>query len=263
MKTHLLHSILTLSGILFISAISTHAAAPLRIMPMGDSLTFGLGVAGGYRERLEFLLKSSGQPFSFVGKVNTTDKGETSLLDKHCEGYSGFVINQGQPGGSGVGKGSGFGYGGLYDVLVAKRSLDAPDSVDVVLLLIGTNDVSFNAASTPTSAPERLKGLIQFIQQKQPKARIFVSSLLPIRAKPSRKTEGVTAFNTALRLPATGIITLPRVTLVDLYAAFLLPDGSVNAAYYPPNDAIHPSKAGYDRMADTWFAALKTASVVR
>jgi lysophospholipase L1-like esterase len=228
----------------------------IHIMPMGDSLTWGLGVAGGYRELLEKKLSDAGVRFEFVGKVNNTEKGETTLQDKRCEGYSGFVINQGQPGGSGVGKGAGCGYGGLYDVLVSRKSLEAPVEVDVVLLLIGTNDVSFNAPDTNGSALDRLKGLLHFIQEKQPKAQIFLATLPPIHAKVSRKTEGVKAYNAALLDPANGLAALPRVTVVDLYAAFLKSDGTVNGDYYPKNDAIHPNKAGYDAMAGVWFASL-------
>jgi lysophospholipase L1-like esterase len=228
----------------------------IRILPMGDSLTWGLGVAGGYRELLEKRLTESGVTFSFVGKVNSTEKGPTTLQDKHCEGYPGFVINQGQPRGSGVGKGAGCGYGGLFDILVSRKSLEAPVEADVVLLLIGTNDVAFNAPDTNGSAVDRLKGLLQYILDKQPKAQIFLATLPPIHAKASRKTEGVKAYNAALLDPANGFTALPRVTLVDLSAAFLKPDGTVNGDYYPPNDAIHPNKAGYDAMAEVWFGQL-------
>jgi lysophospholipase L1-like esterase len=233
------------------------AKAPLRIMPMGDSITWGMGVPGGYRELLEKKLIDAGVPFQFVGTINNTDKGETSLRDKHCEAYSGFVINQGQPGGSGVGTGAGFGYGGLYDMLVSRKALDTPNSVDVVLLLIGTNDVSFNADNTQGTPLDRLKGLIRFIQEKQPDATVLVSTLPPIHSRPSPKTERLHAYNAALHDPAIGLATLSGITLVDLHAAFLKPDGTINADYYPPNDAIHPSKAGYDAIAEVWFSALQ------
>jgi lysophospholipase L1-like esterase len=231
-------------------------AAPIQIMPMGASIVWGLGVAGGFRERLEFLLHEKGIAFEFVGKINNTEKGTTTLQDKHCEGYSGHVINQGQPGGSGVGKGGNFGWGGLYDKLVEKKSLESPVKVDYVLLLIGTNDISFNVSDANGNILDRLKGLLKFIHEKQPSAHVIVSTLTPMTGKPNRKTEGILAYNTSLLDAATGVSTLPNTSTVDMYAAFLRPDGTVNKDYFGPKDAVHPNKAGYDHMADVWFAAL-------
>jgi hypothetical protein len=58
-------------------------------MPLGDSLTDGYNVPGGYRIALEDALTNSGQPFDFVvGRFN----GPVSLADQDHEGHVGFKI---------------------------------------------------------------------------------------------------------------------------------------------------------------------------
>lgn len=67
------------------------AAAPVRVMPLGDSITDGYNVPGGYRIELEDLLVSRGQPVDFVGSLSN---GPASLADRDHEGHSGWRIDR-------------------------------------------------------------------------------------------------------------------------------------------------------------------------
>src|SRR5262245_50352644 len=72
------------------------AQADLTIMPLGDSITYGLGgTPGGYRDRLYTDLQNAGFSFTFVG---SSTENPSRLLSQagqtHHEGHSGFRIDQ-------------------------------------------------------------------------------------------------------------------------------------------------------------------------
>ena len=85
----------------------------IRIMPAGDSITFGMGDTGGYRKYLDYFLKEKGYTnFDFVGPEGKNSasfnyNGKSVTYDDNHAGYSGYTIIK-QQGGYG---------GGLYDVL--------------------------------------------------------------------------------------------------------------------------------------------------
>jgi hypothetical protein len=67
-----------------------------KIMPMGDSITLGVPVAGGYRDPLYTLLNTRGDTFTLVGSL--TDYATTTLSNAgqtHHEGHSGYTIADG------------------------------------------------------------------------------------------------------------------------------------------------------------------------
>src|SRR5215208_7092891 len=90
---------------------------PIRIMPLGDSLTDGFNVPGGYRIELWSRLAAEGLCIDFVGSLAN---GPSTLPDRDHEGHSGWRIDQ------------------VSDAVVPWLQRSRPH---VVLLLIGTNDV--------------------------------------------------------------------------------------------------------------------------
>ena len=68
------------------------AAPPIRVLPLGDSITDGAGAPGGYRLRLYQLLTNAGFNVDFVGTL--TDNGAPGLPDPDHEGHSGWRIDQ-------------------------------------------------------------------------------------------------------------------------------------------------------------------------
>ena len=71
------------------SIASADSAKSLRIMPLGDSITYGTSYAGSYRVRLEKLLAEQGITVQFVGsQIN----GPPELHSQANEGHGGWKI---------------------------------------------------------------------------------------------------------------------------------------------------------------------------
>ena len=203
--------------------LASSALPPVRIMPLGDSITYGVPVAGGYRASLYASLTNLGYTVDFVG--TQTANALASLPDSDHEGHSGWTID--------TIDGSILGF------------LNAVLSPDVVLLHIGTNDA--NTPGTFTNAIDRLDALVTHIATNRPYAHIIVTSLLP------RGEEAVNAAITNLFNPfvpnrvAAQAALGRRVTYLDMHAYLTTNDLS---------DTAHPNQAGYNKMADAWLTAL-------
>ena len=205
------------------NAVATSNAEPVRVMPLGDSITNGYNVPGGYRIRLEDSLAASGHQVDFVGSLSN---GPASLADREHEGHSGWRIDP---------------VTANVDRWVARHR------PDVVLLTIGTNDMLIN--SDVADAPRRLGALIDTIAATAPSTTVFVSTLPPLAS--AAQDERVRAYNAAI----PGIVSDKaaqgkRVRLVDVNPALTAGDLA---------DGIHPSAVGYDKMAAVWHAALSSA----
>ena len=100
---------------------SQAAEPPVRILPLGDSLTDGFTgtpVQGGYRNRLYSLLNGAGYQVDFVGTFS--DSSNPTLPDANHQGLGGARVDHIQAN-----------IGGW---------LNQVEDPDVILLLIGTND---------------------------------------------------------------------------------------------------------------------------
>lgn len=139
--------------------------APLRIMPLGDSLTWGKGSSdgSGYRVDLSSWLALAGIDADFVGSLSN---GSGPDLDH--EGHPGWRIAQ-------------------IDAQVATWVPQA--APDVILLDIGTNDLLHRDAVA--KAPARLGALVDHLIEFAPDARIVLAELLVVRPE-------FRAFNAAL-----------------------------------------------------------------
>ena len=243
------------------------AARPLRILPLGDSITRGsylrlyedgayrgkaIGLphsdGGGYRKPLQDQLRAAGVEFDFVGELNYVAHGKDGVVDSRFD-----------PDHHGL---AGFGNAGILsggtvptpaDVL-AKLGADnvvVPGIVavlekhqpDVILLMAGAN--GFDDAARDK--------LIRTIGEHSA-AHLFVATILP--QKPPRDGwERVAGYNASL--PA--IVESQRqagkkITLVKMHAA-VSPDDLLA-------DGVHPDKAGLAKMAGVWFESLVAAGVV-
>jgi lysophospholipase L1-like esterase len=129
---------------------------PLRIMPLGDSLTWGKGSSdgSGYRVDLHSWLEATGVVTDFVGSQHN---GSGPDLDH--EGHPGWRIAE---------------IGAHVDQWVPQA---APD---VILLDIGTNDLLHHDAVA--EAPARLAALLDRLIVLAPQARIVLARLLVVRA---------------------------------------------------------------------------------
>ncbi|KOV83186.1 GDSL-type esterase/lipase family protein [Nocardia sp. NRRL S-836] len=191
-------------------------ADPVRVMPLGDSITQG-GSIGGYRLDLGARLRAAGRNVDFVGSLAD---GPSSMPDRNHEGHPGWTIAQ------------------VDANVVNWLRTYTPRTI---LLHIGTNDMY---SSDPAGAPRRLSALVDKITAQAPSAEVFVSTIIPIRfADPT-----VRGYNAAIvPLLRAKAAAGKRVHVVDMYSAVPISD-------LP--DGIHPNAAGYSKMAAVWFNAL-------
>jgi acyl-CoA thioesterase-1 len=156
------------------------AAPPVRIMPLGDSLTHGYQLPGGYRTAFADAARRAHFSFTFVGSQENGGRHE---------GHPGWRIRQ------------------------LQASVDgwlAESRPDLILLLIGTNDILME--DDLAHAPARLSALIEHLP-----VPVIVSTLPPL-ADP-RLEVLVQRFNDALPGVVDALVKRGRrVKLVDLGA---------------------------------------------
>jgi lysophospholipase L1-like esterase len=119
---------------------------------------------------------------------------------------------------------------------------------EVVLIMEGANGL-------PLVGPDISTGIMRIMVQtaKSGGARVFVGSMIPqVAGRPRATTPAseLVAYNNTLQIMSTQ----ESVTYVDVYTA-MLPE----AATLIGSDGLHPTEAGYRRMADLFFAAIRTA----
>jgi len=203
-------------------AASAESNGGVRVMPLGDSITEGTQVPGGYRIGLWQRFTSNGYRVDFVG---TQFNGPGNLGDHDHEGHPGWRIDQ------------------IDANIVGWLQTTMPHTV---LLHIGTNDVlqNFNLST----APNRLSTLIDHVTNTVPTAEVFVAQIIPL-ANASQDAAART-FNAAIPGIVQSKVNAGRhVHLVDMHSALTTADLT---------DGIHPTAGGYDKMAGRWFSALQS-----
>jgi lysophospholipase L1-like esterase len=204
-----------------VNPASAESNGGVRIMPLGDSITEGTQVPGGYRIGLWQRLTGGGYRVDFVG---SQFNGPSTLGDHDHEGHPGWRIDQ------------------IDANIVGWLNTYQPHDV---LLHIGTNDILQN--SNVSGAPSRLSTLIDHITATAPGAEVFVAQIIPLAN--SGQENAVRTFNAAI----PGIVQSKanagkHVHLVDQHSALTAADLT---------DGIHPTASGYDKMAAVWYNALR------
>jgi len=206
-------------------ALSSRAAAQVHLMPLGNSITDGDGSTngGGYRYYLYNKLQDANIAFDFVGSFN----GGSGFPDNDHEGHGGFRADQ-----------------------LAVQTYLTNNPPQVVLLEIGTNDVSANESATQIR--DDFEAVIEQIHSFDADIEIYLGTLIP--RKDGNTKQAVTDNLNAL-LP--GLVSAKstagyKIYLVDHAARFKAdPNWQANLM----DDDLHPNDAGYDLMAQEWFVA--------
>ncbi|AWS43416.1 ricin-type beta-trefoil lectin domain protein [Streptosporangium sp. 'caverna'] len=208
---------LILATVFVANVASAESNGGVRVMPLGDSITDGLTVQGGYRINLWQKLVADGYKIDFVGSMFN---GPSSLGDHDHEGHSGWRIDQ------------------IDANIVNWLRTYTPRTV---LLHIGTNDMFQNAAG----APARLGTLLDRITSTAPDTEVFVSTIIPLSGADS----AVRTFNAAIPGLVQSRANAGRhVHLVNMYSALTTADLA---------DGVHPNAGGYAKMATVWYNALR------
>ena len=202
-------------------------ASPCVILPLGDSITLGYesSDSAGYRSQLFKLVVAANQNVTFTGSLQSgpdTVSGKT--FPKNHEGHSGFTVTQIT------------GY-----VPPSKAFIATPH---IVLLHIGTNDMTSNA--DPTTTANQLDTLVTNLIAAAPNALIVVAKIVPL---------GYTNTNyTSYIAKIPGIVTAhanknQNVVLVDMST---LPTSDIRGS-----GDVHPTDKGYADIANLWYGAIK------
>lgn len=164
----------------------------VRVMPLGDSITDGLTVPGGYRIGLWQKFTAAGDRVDFVGSMSN---GPSSLGDHDHEGHSGWTIAQIDAGVAGW------------------LQTYTPHTI---LLHIGTNDIY---GGDPAGAPARLSSLLDHITAQAPDAEVFVATIIPLASWDVR------TYNAAIpEIVQSKASAGKHVHLVDMYSALTTAD---------------------------------------
>ncbi|MEV8437995.1 ricin-type beta-trefoil lectin domain protein [Actinosynnema sp. NPDC051121] len=194
----------------------------VRVMPLGDSITEGTQVPGGYRIGLWQRLAAGGYRTDFVG---SQFNGPGSLGDHDHEGHPGWRIDQ------------------IDANIVTWLRNTTPRTV---LLHIGTNDILQNY--NVSGAPGRLSALVDRITATVPNADVFVATIIPLAN--SGQEAAARNFNATIPgMVQSKVNAGKRVRLVDMHSALTTADLI---------DGVHPTATGYDKMAATWYSALRS-----
>jgi len=211
----------------------------LRVMPLGDSITQGVNffdgtdspevsLRVGYRQALYNQLTAAGLSFDFVGQAGQRAGQDAGLPDPDNNGYPGVDIDF------------------IFEKLPEFLEQNPPD---ILLLHIGTNQ-------TPATAQgiDDILDRVESLSAGTQTITVLVATLVPKRDVVPQQQ--VTAFNIDLRQRISNRSS-SNIILVEQAEAL------TNADISSEMIGIHPNNMGYQKMADTWFTALNTASITQ
>ncbi|KAI8966659.1 carbohydrate esterase family 3 protein [Daldinia sp. FL1419] len=199
---------------------------PLRIMPLGASITFGFGSTdnNGYRKDLRDKLESNGNEVNMVG-----DNPSGSMKDNDTEGWKSYTVDQ------------------VHDKADASVPKYKPN---VILVNVGTNDCVQN--KDMPNAGKRLQNLLESLYQESPKTTVILSTLLVNRDADVQAR--VKDFNSQLRDVARQLRSDDRkLVVVDMQGD----DGPTVDELN--EDGTHPNDEGYRKMANVFYKGIKEA----
>lgn len=220
-----------------VSSVPETKKEPVKIMPMGDSLTQGgeHDGCGAYRPALLKMLDEDGVPYQFVGTHNWSSK----LV------FNGQVMHSG--------------YGGM-DVFGMEKELDNMKSLDpdIILLMLGRNDAS-GGITGETFAQVYYDRVIAKLYEMFPDVVIYVASIPPIRVYGGGETLDMSDKAQLLSNPAIKAMVEAKkaegkkIEFVDMS----IEATGLTWEDFVTSDFVHPLAAGYEKIATQWHNAIK------
>ena len=208
-------------------------ANPVRIMPLGDSITQGFNGSlaqmyqSAYRSYLWHLLNNDDYDIDFVGS-QSQGYALSPSFDYNHEGYAWWTTQN------------------IADHVYEFLANNQPD---IILLHIGSNDVSPNQnnSSSITGLNNILNQIDYYERDYNHPIRVVLTTIIQR-----------TTYHQTLRDYNRNLISLAnsriangdKITLIDMeYGAGL--------DYNDYSDSVHPDNSGYYKMANVWFDSLK------
>ncbi|GAA5197702.1 hypothetical protein GCM10023322_69530 [Rugosimonospora acidiphila] len=211
--------------VLAIAQPACSAATPIRIMPLGDSIT---GSPGCWRALLWNRLTSAGYTnIDFVGTLPPQGCGVS--YDGDNEGHGGILAT------------------GIVSQNLLPGWLSATHP-DIVLMHLGTNDVWSNLS--PATILSAFGTLVDQMRASNPNIKVLVAQIIPMN--PSNCAEcaaRVVALDSQIPAWASAKSTAASpVTVVDQWTGF---DDSTDTV-----DGVHPNDSGNQKVSDRWYPPL-------
>ncbi len=202
------------------------AGKPVTIMPLGDSITEGGDTFFVYRYPLMEKLRAAGYNVAYVGSKTTHPVKNSPLGVLPHEGYAGqnvaFLRAQ-------------------FDALYRKNP------ADIILIHAGHNH-SVEEQPIPGMIKDT-RAIITTARAINPKVVILLGQVIPSGKLP--KYSYIPAYNQALAGLATELkSTASPVILVNQADGFVWQTDTIG-------DHVHPNAQGAEKMAASWFDALK------
>jgi lysophospholipase L1-like esterase len=236
--------------VLTLTVLEPRLAPAVRILPLGDSITQGgYFNSASYRYPLWEQLQQAGYSnVDFVGSRTTVyneGSGNPSLanypnyyssFDRDHDGYWGYRTDQ---------------------VLPLVPSIAAAARPDVVMLMLGTNDLGQGGQAGVAPAAANLGLIIDRLRAVNPTVNVLLAEIIPIGPDASNAgsyyqtgSAWVSAFNTqVVALAAAKTTPQSPVVVVDQFTGF-------NTSTDLSPDGVHPSQAGESWIANNFFRAL-------
>ena len=203
--------------------------APVKIMPLGDSITAGPGC---WRAILWHDLQTNGYTnIDFVGSVPDGGCNYGYTYDGDNEGHGGYSA-------TGIAQ---------NNQLPAWLSAANPD---IVLMHLGTNDM-WGGSIPVSSVLAAYTTLIGQMRANNPRMKILVAQIIPMNP-PSCPTcaAEVQSLDQAIPGWAAGLTTAQSpIVVVDQWTGF---DDATDTG----GDGVHPNDAGFAKMAARWYPPL-------
>jgi len=206
---------------------------PVKVMPLGDSITFGSYGAGflgrgGYREILARKCVKENLSIDFVGTLHYP---ENAGFDSDNNGLCGWRANQ------------------INDSIKVWILKCRPQ---IILLQIGVNDIIQGASVDTTVA--RLDKLIFNIHASDTNIELYTASIMNVLDSNLYKVKMsmVDEYNMKIeklvnKHSASGM----KIYFADIKSLSALGDLDFH------KDRLHPNDMGYSKMADAWWSVLK------
>ena len=248
----LLGTLMSARGELVLANFS--AANPIKIMPLGDSITDDGVTNGAWRQYLQPLLDANGYPFTFVGRNQSVPYG--SFTKTNHEGYSGAVVAP-----PGVLSYSVHGYAGT-DVYLQKITADALTNVtpDLVLVLIGVNDIG-RGRNPYQVATNDMPNLLDIIFSNAPNADVILAKITSLYNASLAGLNyvayatNVSIYNDALQAMVNQRRALgQKVSLADMFSVV-----DINTMF--TSDYVHPNTLGLQAIAQEWFTRIQAITI--
>ncbi len=209
---------------------------PLRIMPLGDSITRGFPTSpeNGYRKTLFNLLQHAGYTVDFVGSAAHGD-----FTENQHEGHNGWYADHTTE---------------TNTILSHVAGWMASTPADIVLLHIGTNDI---LDSPPNASATEVSNIVDEIFTANSNATVVLALIINGRSDQSlARRSGISTYNSNLNTMAQNRISNGNdLIVVDMENGADL-DYSITSTDI---GTFHPSQLGYDKMATNWLSGTKQA----